>query len=184
MGKTTRIALIAGGLGFVIPILATMLFSDFNTVMFAITMLISLVLVLSIYVSIKHTLFIDLNGVYDRKPMFKSGLKVAVLMALIHSFGMISNEFVNKETLFEMRISQAEMNLKNFEESGEFSKEDLEKERALFEERKATNDSTPPNLLVFGASRVLFVMVFGALYSFVIPIVLRQSPQLKGINKK
>lgn len=184
MEKTTRIALIAGGLGFIIPILATMLLSDFNTVMFAITMLISLVLVLGIYVAIKHTLFEDLKGVYDRKPMFKSGLKVAVLMALIHSFGMILNEFINKESLFEMRITQAELTLKNQEESGQFSQEDIEKERALFEERKATNDSTPPNLLVFGASRVLFVMLFGALYSFVIPIVLRQSPQLKGVNKK
>lgn len=183
MEKTNKIALIAGGLGFIIPIVATMFLSDFNTVMFAITMLISLVLVLSIYTAIKHWLFAELNGVYDRKPLFKTGLKVAVLMALIHSFGMIANEYVNKEQLFEMRISAAEARLTSQAESGDFSEEDIAKERELFEERKATNSSVPPNLLVFGASRVLFVMLFGALYSFVIPIVLRQSPQLKGLKK-
>ena len=117
------------------------------------------------------------------ESLFKIGLKVAVLMALIHSFGMIANEYVNKEQLFEMRISAAEARLTSQAESGDFSEEDIAKERELFEERKATNSSIPPNLLVFGASRVLFVMLFGALYSFVIPIVLRQSPQLKGLKK-
>lgn len=186
MTKKIKIALLVGGLAGLTPIVMTFISSDIDTARLGITMLVSLFLVLGIYTAIKQTLFNELNGIYIRKDLFKTGMLVTAFCALLYSFGSIANDMIFEEKLYSLKLENGEALIKEYTNIENRTKDEeriLNELTAKVDEFKSGR-SVKASPLVGGASKLMFVMVFGALYSFVIPMILRQSPNLKGVQKK
>lgn len=186
MSKKVKIALVAGLLAGITPMAMTFITSDIDTARLGITMLVSLFLVLGVYSAVKQTLFEDLQGIYERRPMFKSGMMVTAFCALLYSFGSMANDAVFEEKLYNMKLENGEALLAEWSAKEDKTEDDERIVKELAEKIEAFKEGSAEKAspLVGGANKVLFVMLFGSLYSFVIPMVLRQSPRLKGVKKK
>jgi hypothetical protein len=203
MSKTIKIALVSGGLTFLFPIVITATLPDLASINGGIIMSVSLILVLSIYSAIKAELFEELKGVYDRRPLFKKGITVAACTALLYSFGTMSSEVLFEEKLYELRIEERKVIIAEGEELIAEQKKGLEEENYIDKIQKGIKDNEEKlktfkdelievesngkfnvSLLQLGSGRLIFIMLFGAIYSFAIPFILKQSPQIKAINSK
>lgn len=60
--------------------------NEFN---FFMLMFFSLMLVVGMFLSTKDTLWNELEGIYERRPLFKSGMATGILISLCYSFGFI-----------------------------------------------------------------------------------------------
>ncbi len=134
MSKVLKISFVAAVIAFFVPVFMTAMFSELSTILFGITLAIPLILVLGVYSAVKERLLNELNGNYDRRPLFKAGITVSVLLALFHSFGVMLNEVVHVDKLYEEREKTSIAGIQ--EANDEYAR--LE----AMEDRSADSDST------------------------------------------
>jgi hypothetical protein len=196
MRKPLKLGLLVGVAAFILPVLLTFALSDFGTTEFALAMLIPLALVLAVYTALKHELENVLNHQFNRRHLFKTGITVSIIVALLHSFGIIANEHVNTEKLFvnreanslsrideaneEMaRINGLDLVSDDDKKTMESIEEWLVKETSALERAREHKGEVFLNLKLLGAKTVLLDMLYGVTYSIAIGFLLKMNPKYK-----
>ena len=199
MSKVVKIAFIAAIAAFMMPVIMTTIADDLSTAQFGLAMSISLILVLGIYSAIKEKLFNEMQGEYNRRPLFKAGITVSVLVALLHSFGVMLNETIHVDKLFIERekaslegLKEANTELERLESMDDRSpdsdstmvriKEYIETETRALEIAREHEGEVHIDLASLGAKTIIWDMLWGVIYSIAIPYILKFSPQFR--NKK
>ena len=199
MSKVIKIAFISAAAAFLMPAIMTALADDLSTMQFGLAMSISLILVLGIYSGIKERLFNEMQGEYNRRPLFKAGITVSVLVALLHSFGVMLNETIHVDKLFVERekaslagLEEANTELARLEAMDDRSPDSdstivriheyIESETKALEVAREHEGEVHIDLGSLGAKTIIWDMLWGVIYSIAIPYILKFSPQFR--NKK